>query len=206
MAGLLSPHRIFNGFIIYKFLKYLTTDFENMPAYKLGIIDDKGKFLKKQKDLVTGEEKLASNIFFRLIINLRKILMKVPLVKTKLGRVASALFLVKEELTKTDTTGETSALIEKSFSDFCSQNNILLEDMLLNEKFSCEFEPSVGDIVEDHEGKKIEITEEPVVVGNVLGLNIYECNANNQRTIFNKLQVEQNGMRLQQEQTEQPSS
>ena len=195
MAGLLSPHRIFNGFIIYKFLKYLTTDFENMPAYKLGIIDDKGKFLKKQKDLVTGEEKLASNIFFRLIINLRKILMKVPLVKTKLGRVASALFLVKEELAKTDATGETSALIEKSFSDFCSQNNILLEDMLLNEKFSCEFEPSVGDIVEDH-----------VVVGNVLGLNIYECNANNQRTIFNKLQVEQNGMRLQQEQTEQPSS
>ena len=206
MAGLLSPHRIFNGFIIYKFLKYLTTDFKNMPAYKLGIIDDKGNFLKKQKDLVTGEEKLASNIFFRLIINLRKILMKVPLVKTKLGRVASALFLVKEELSKTDTTGETSALIEKTFSDFCAQNNILLEDMLLNEKFTCDFEPAVGDMVEDHEGKKIEITEEPIVIGNVFGLNIYECINNDQRTIFNKLQVEQNGMRLQQDQTEQPSS
>ena len=206
MAGLLSPHRIFNGFIIYKFLKYLTTDFKNMPAYKLGIIDDKGKFLKKQKDLVTAEEKLASNIFFRLVINLRKLLMKVPLVKTKLGRVASALFLVKEELDQTDASGQTSALIEKSFSDFCSQNNILLEDMLLNENFSCDFEPSVGDTVEDHEGKKVEITEQPVVIGNVLGLNIYECTTNNQRTIFNKLQVEQNGMRLQQEQKEQSTS
>lgn len=125
--------------------------------------------------------------------------MKVPLVKTKLGRVASALFLVKEELTKTDTTGETSALIEKSFSDFCSQNNIILEDLLLNEDFSCDFEPSVGDVVEDHEGKKTKIIEKPVIIGNVLGLNIYECVSNNQRTVFNKLQVEQNGMRLQQE-------
>ena len=58
----------------------------------------------------------------------------------------------------------------------------------------------VGDIVEDHEGKKIEITEEPTIIGEILGLNIYECKSNNQRVVFNKLQVESYGMRLQQEQ------
>jgi|TARA_R110000824_G_scaffold223491_4_gene411257 hypothetical protein len=196
MAGLLSPMRIFNGFVIYKFLKYLTTDFEKMPAYKLGIIDNKGKFLKKQKDLETSEEKLASNIFFRLVINLRKILMKVPVVGSKLGRVASALFLVKEEMSKADTSGQAGRLIEQMFISFCDDNDIPIKENLLNEKFTHTQEPVVGDIIEDHEGNKIKITEEPVVVDTIMGLNIYECVSNNERIIFNKLQVEEYGMRL----------
>ncbi len=197
MAGLLSPMRIFNGFVIYKFLKYLTTDFEKMPAYKLGIIDNKGKFLKKQRDLVTSEEKLASNIFFRLVINLRKILMKVPIVGSKLGRVASALFLVKEEMNKTDTSGQAGPLIEQMFLSFCEDNDIPIKENILNEDFANTQEPIIGDIIEDHEGNKIEITEEPVLIDNILGLNIYECADNNKRIIFNKLQVEKHGMRLQ---------
>ena len=197
MSGLLSPSRIFNGFVIYKFLKYLTTDFKNMKAYKLGIIDEKGKFLKKQRDLVTAEEKLASNIFFRLVINLRKILMKVPVVGSKLGRVASALFLVKEEISKTDDSGQAGQLIEQMFVNFCEENDIPIKDNILNESFSLMEEPTVGSIIEDHEGNKVEITEEPRVIDSIFGLNIYECNVNNQRIIFNKLQVEEHGMRLQ---------
>jgi hypothetical protein len=196
MAGLLSPMRIFNGFVIYKFLKYITTDFKKMPAYKLGIIDEKGKFLKKQKDLVTSEEKLASNIFFRLVINLRKILMKVPIVGSKLGRVASALFLVKEEMDKTDNSGKAGMLIEQMFVSFCEDNNIPIKENILNENFANVDEPVIGDTIEDHEGNKIKITEKPIVVDAILGLNIYECIINNERVIFNKLQVEEHGMRL----------
>jgi len=35
----------------YKFLKTLVTDWEDMEAYKLGVIDDNGKFLLKGKQL-----------------------------------------------------------------------------------------------------------------------------------------------------------
>ena len=196
MAGLLSPMRIFNGFVIYKFLKYLTTDFKKMPAYKLGIIDEKGKFLKKQRDLVTTEEKLASNIFFRLVINLRKILMKVPIIGSKLGRVASALFLVKEEISKTDNNSQAAVLIEKMFVSFCEENDIPIKENILNENFSSIEEPCIGATVEDHEGNIIKITEDPVIIDNIFGLNIYECVVNNKRIIFNKLQVENHGMRL----------
>ena len=34
-----------------RFLKLLTTPFEKTKAYELGIIDDKGKELKKMRDL-----------------------------------------------------------------------------------------------------------------------------------------------------------
>ena len=196
MAGILSPMRIFNGFIIYKFLKYITTDFVNMPAYKLGIIDDKGNFLKKQRDLTTSEEKLASNIFFRLVINLRKVLMKVPLVRSKLGRVASALFLVREEINKTDTSGKSSELVERAFIEYCEENGIDIKTDILNESFSNREEPVVGDRVEDHEGNICRIETKPVVVDGILGINIYESTHNNQRIIFTKLQVNTHGMRM----------
>jgi len=196
MAGLLSPMRIFNGFVIYKFLKYITTDFVDMPAYKLGIIDDKGNFLKKQRDLETSEEKLSSNIFFRLVINLRKILMKVPLVKSKLGRVASALFLVREELNKTDPSGKSANLIEQAFIQHCEENDIDIKTDVLNESFSATEEPKIGDLVEDYEGNICKIEQKPVVIDDVLGINIYESTTNNQRIIFTKLQVDANGMRM----------
>jgi hypothetical protein len=201
MAGLLSPMRIFNGFVIYKFLKYITTDFVNMPAYKLGIIDDKGNFLKKQKDLTTSEEKLASNIFFRLVINLRKVLMKVPLVRSKLGRVASALFLVREEINKTDPSGKSAILVEQTFIQHCEENGIDIKSDVLNESFSDSREPELGDLIEDCEGNICKLDREPVVIDDILGINIYESTTNNQRIIFTKLQVDANGMRMQQKQS-----
>ena len=63
---------IFNAFVAYKFIKILSTPFNQTDAYKLGIIDDKGKILKKMKNLKTGEEKKAYTIFHRLIWNLKK--------------------------------------------------------------------------------------------------------------------------------------
>jgi len=34
-------------FVAYKFIKILTTPFDKTDAYKLGLIDEKGKILKK---------------------------------------------------------------------------------------------------------------------------------------------------------------
>ena len=37
-----------NLYFIYKFLRLLTTPWENTDAYKLGIIDEKGTILRKK--------------------------------------------------------------------------------------------------------------------------------------------------------------
>ena len=71
-------NRLVNAFVIYQFIRLLIKPFDQTDAFKLGIIDKDGNYLKKQGDLKTAEEKKASNIFTRLVWNLKKILNKVP--------------------------------------------------------------------------------------------------------------------------------
>ena len=85
-------NRLVNAFVIYKFLKLLVLPFDKTKAYKLGIIDKDGNYLKKQKDLKTTEEKLASNIFTRLVFNMRKLLMKFPNGTRTIASLATALY------------------------------------------------------------------------------------------------------------------
>ena len=40
-----------NLYFIYKFLRILTTPWESTDAFKLGIVDEKGKILKKHRKL-----------------------------------------------------------------------------------------------------------------------------------------------------------
>mgnify|MGYP003125705161 CR=1 FL=1 len=59
-SGMKELNKIVNAFTVYKFIQSIITPFNAMPAYKLGIIDAKGNFLKKQEDLKTDAEKKAS--------------------------------------------------------------------------------------------------------------------------------------------------
>ena len=86
-----------NIYFVYQFLKKLVTPFEKTDAFKLGIIDEKGKILKKRRDLETSEEKSAYNLSDTLVWNLKKILGKIPLGKSKLASYAAALWLIKEQ-------------------------------------------------------------------------------------------------------------
>jgi len=112
-------NRIVNAFVIYKFLKLLVLPFNKTKAYQLGIIDAKGNYLKKQKDLKTSEEKLASNIFTRLVWNIRKLLLKFPQGTRTIAGLATALYLIKEEAEKIGADGE---LIEQAFNEFMINN------------------------------------------------------------------------------------
>lgn len=126
-------NRLVNAFVIYKFIKLLVLPFEKTEAFKLGIIDKDGNYLKKQGDLKTSQEKLASNIFTRLVWNIKKILMKVPLVKTKLGSLATALYLIREEAEKIGADGK---VIEEAFLQYLNEEhdiNITREDILNEE-------------------------------------------------------------------------
>ena len=83
-------------FVVYRFLKLLVTPWKKQEAYKLGIIDKDGKTLKKSRDLGTETERSAFTLLHRLVFNLKRIMMKIPGVRTQLGTYATALFLLKE--------------------------------------------------------------------------------------------------------------
>jgi len=83
-------------FLIYQFIKRLATPFKDWEAYKLGIIDEKGKQLKKRKDLRSQEEKSAFGLFDLMISKLKKLIEKIPGGQTRIGTYAAALYLIKE--------------------------------------------------------------------------------------------------------------
>ena len=86
----------------FRFLRLLTTPWKKMTAYRLGIIDENGKALKKAKNLETDEERSAYNLFHRLVFNVKRLLNKLPLGKTTLASYVAALWLLKEETGMSD--------------------------------------------------------------------------------------------------------
>ena len=88
--------RAIDLFVTYRFLKLLVTPWKKQEAYKQGIIDDKGKALKKARDLTTEAERESFTLLHRLVFNCKRIMSKIPLVRTQLGTYATALFLLKE--------------------------------------------------------------------------------------------------------------
>jgi len=92
---LLTENRAIDLFVTYRFLKLLVTPWDKQEAYKLGIIDKNGSRIKSKK-LVTSDEKSAFTLLHRLVFNCKRIMSKIPLVRTQLGTYVTALFLLKE--------------------------------------------------------------------------------------------------------------
>jgi hypothetical protein len=88
MAG-----KVLDLFLVYQFVKRLATPWNKTEAFKVGLIDEKGK---KLKSAVTSEEQKAYAYYDRLVFNLKRLLEKLPGGKTRLGSFAAALFLMKE--------------------------------------------------------------------------------------------------------------
>ena len=63
-----------NIYFVYQFLKKLVTPFEKTKAFELGIIDEKGKILKRRRDLKGDDEKSAYTLAATLIWNIKKIM------------------------------------------------------------------------------------------------------------------------------------
>jgi len=116
---LLAEGRAIDLFVAYRFLRILTTPWEDQDAYDHGIIDKDGKLLRKVNTLKTDEEKKSFTLLHRLVFNLKRILHKVPLVKSKIGTYATALFLLKQSVV---TDEEESSMIEKTFTNWLIDN------------------------------------------------------------------------------------
>jgi hypothetical protein len=84
-------------FLVFQFIKRLSTPFKEWDAYKLGIIDEKGTQLIKRKDFTKRDQKDAFGIFDIMIMKLKRLLEKIPGGKTRIGSYAAALYLIKEQ-------------------------------------------------------------------------------------------------------------
>jgi hypothetical protein len=89
----------------------LVQNFEDTPAFRLGIIDKNGKELKHMKDLNTVQLRDAYTLLHRLVFRLKRIINKVPIENKKLVSLAAAYALIREDL----ANGKESINLEDKF-------------------------------------------------------------------------------------------
>lgn len=109
----------------FRFLRQLVTPWNETQAYKLGLIDENGKVLRKA---VTPEEKDAYTLFFRLVYNIKRLLNKVPFGKTKLASYVAALWLIKENTKMSETA------VFEGFKAYLDQEGLELDNTLTESK------------------------------------------------------------------------
>ena len=109
--------------ITYRIMKLLVTPFNKQEAYKYGIIDDKGKVLRKWSTIIKPQEKRSYTILHRFVFNLKRILQRVGL-GGKLGTFAVALATLIKEHKEFE---EHQKLIESTVIKYLKQENLYSE-------------------------------------------------------------------------------
>lgn len=122
-------------YLTYQFLKRLTTPFDKWPAYKAGIINDKGDIIKAVKDR-TKDEKKTLGRFDLLILRLKKLMAHVPGGSSKIASYAAALWLVKEQNSYNVNHSDAAILAEvaslKEQMDIDTHFGMMVEDGIVN--------------------------------------------------------------------------
>ena len=119
-------------FLVFNFIKRLVTPFEKWDAYKEGIIDKNGNVLIKRKDFSKNSQSKAFGVFDQLILNIKKLLAKLPGGSTRLATYATALWLIKEEkrleeyMSLNEDFNE-DAYIQSSCEKFLNENSEVFE-------------------------------------------------------------------------------
>ena len=89
--------RVIDALVAYRVLKLLVTPFNRTKAFELGIIDAKGKVLKKSRDISDPKERNAYTLLIRFVFNLKKLLSKVGIRGPVGSAAAAALAFFKEQ-------------------------------------------------------------------------------------------------------------
>lgn len=118
---------LIDNVIALRILKMLVTPFDETDAYKLGIIDERGKLLKKPSQFTTSEERAAYTLLHRLVFRLKRIINKVPIENKQFLSFAAALALVREHYEK----GQEPINLESMFLESLKQEH----DTTLVEQF-----------------------------------------------------------------------
>lgn len=165
----------------FRFIRMLVLDWKEWDAYKQGVIDEKGKRIKKTL-LDTDAKKSAYTPFIRLCANVKRLLSKVPGGSSRLGSFAAALYLIKEnnglgddqidKIMRESGGPDASAFLMESNEWFvCDDKQLspgiykIMESKVINSSFEELVNPK----------DKIRVHEESYPVGNVFGIDIYEA-------------------------------
>ena len=118
--------------ITYRVIKLLVTSWEKHDAFKYGIIDKKGKILRKSRTLKDRKEKNAYTILHRFIFNLKRILQRVGL-GSKIGTFGVALaMLIKEGKFNI----ESKYLLEDKLLEYLKKKKLFnYDDIQIKEQF-----------------------------------------------------------------------
>lgn len=161
----------------FRFVKLLTTPWEETDAYKLGIIDENGKRNKAVK-LDNDEKKSAYTTFIRLVFNIKRLLEKVPGGRSTLASYAAALFLLKEKYSLSNSTIN-KILRECNIDplDFLEEGCYwyVLENKQLSPGIYRLREERISNLDEMLLPKdQVRVEDDAYPVGEILGLDIYE--------------------------------
>lgn len=88
-------------FLVYSILKRLVAPFKRWKAFQAGVIDETGKILIEPKDR-TEQQKRSLTSLDVLVLNMKKLLGKIPGGKSQFATFAAALFLLREHSTDED--------------------------------------------------------------------------------------------------------
>lgn len=168
------------GDLIYtfRFLRLLTQSWKDTAAYKAGVIDDNGKVIKRTRDFTTQEEKDSYTLFHRLVFNLKRLIEKVPLGKSKIASYAAALFLIKENAGFSEE--QLKSILEKA--GFDSDDTNLTESWMIHDevlgpgKYTLTRDiasPVTGDLIAK-KGTAVSVYENTTPVDTLLGAHIYQ--------------------------------
>ena len=202
--------RAIDLFVTYRFLRLLTTPFENTDAFKLGIIDEKGNRIRLPKstkpavELSTSELQSAYTILHKLIFNIKKLFNKIPGLRTKVGTYAAALFLLKDTFKESVDDPD---MFEKEFVKFLKENNIEMDDEISEEVIGFgEVLPKgeyvlINDILNKEEeelsakkGDKVIAFDDEAPIDTILGVEIFPIiHVNTQEKIYVSLEDIKNG-------------
>lgn len=134
----ITEGRLVDLFVVYQLIKKLTTPFEKTDAFKLGIINAKGRVLRPIASLKTNQEKDAWSWLDILCNNVKRVLAKIPGATSQLFTYAAALYLLREPVDKLKeaanwTEGQlTEQLLGPSGDKYLSEAMYLREDAPAN--------------------------------------------------------------------------
>lgn len=177
--------RAIDLFVTYRFVKLLTTPFENTDAYKMGIIDKDG-FRIQGKILYKQSEQSAYTVLHKLVFNIKRIFNKVPGLRTRMGTYAAALFLLKDTFKE---HVEDPKVFEKQLLEYFKDNNIefdndIVEEVTLdNGKLSKGIYVLTQDVITTEaegeidalEGDEVEVFEDSPPEDTILGVDVFSA-------------------------------
>ena len=162
----------------FRFLRLLTTAWEDTTAFKRGIIDNKGNRIKSKK-LEFAEDLSAYNAFHKLVFNIKKLLAKAPGGGSKIATYASALYLMKEKYGISDfdkiikeSNVDPLDFLSESTSWFVLENKQLSPGVYKLRGFKM-----VNETCDElgQKDDKIRVNTDCFPVGAVMGLDVYEA-------------------------------